>query len=169
MQQVNSDLFKLGSESYNHQVVGSTVVALVAEGSRCGLAWAGDSRIYRSRQGELIQLTRDHVPANDSAETVQDLSDGSELGPAAQSNIITRAVGADSVLELESYILEVNDDDLFLLCSDGLTKEVTDQEISDTLKGGVPAAECVNQLINLALERGARDNVSVVVVHASRV
>ncbi|MCI0666967.1 MAG: type VI secretion system-associated protein TagF, partial [Methylococcaceae bacterium] len=77
----------------------------------------------------------------------------------------TRAVGAESELELDHEILEAEEGDTFLLCSDGLVKEVSVAEIGDVLASGTPR-QCVTRLMDLALDRGARDNVTAIVVQA---
>lgn len=165
LKQTNQDLYELAAEQYEHQVVGSTVVALTGRGNRCGLIWAGDSRIYRLRNGELLQLTRDHALIEEDSGTGGGFVDDTEPESFGRCNIITRAVGAESDLELDSEIIEVENGDTFLLCSDGLIKEVSAVEIGNLLATGTPR-ECVGRLMGLALDRGARDNVTVLVVHA---
>ncbi|MCF6236914.1 MAG: type VI secretion system-associated protein TagF [Gammaproteobacteria bacterium] len=139
-------------------VIGCTVVVLVMIGRRAAFLWAGDSRIYLSREGELQQLTQDH-----SYDPVERLGCGGDVNV---SNIVTRAVGAGSELDLEVGYVDLKAGDCFLLCSDGLNKEVTDIEIAESMCGkNVLAA--THQLIDLSLERGARDNVTVVTVQIS--
>lgn len=165
LQQINRILYLFASERYDHQVVGSTVVALTARGARCGFVWAGDSRIYCVRHGDLVRLTRDHSWAGAEASPEGASRDAIDADRSELCNVITRAVGGDSDLELDHAIIEAEDGDTFLLCSDGLTKEVSLTEIGDLLSGGTPK-ECVTRLMKLALERGARDNVTAIVVQA---
>lgn len=142
-------------------VIGSTVAALVAVGGHCVLMWAGDSRIYRLRRGMLHRLSRDHSHVQELVDQGRLAPDSADAHPAA--NVVTRAVGARQSLEIDAQICEIKNDDRFLLCSDGLTKELTEQEIADELAridvDGLPQA-----LVNQARERGGRDNVTVVVV-----
>jgi serine/threonine protein phosphatase PrpC len=142
------------------QTIGSTVVALMlAEGSFCCL-WAGDSRLYRYRDDVLEQLTRDHSLLDEliragvvPADTTRHPAEG----------IITRSVGGDSELQLASINGALRDRDVFLLCSDGLYKELEDAAIVAVVRDAPPAQTC-DWLIDQALARGARDNVTVLVV-----
>jgi protein phosphatase len=142
---------------------GATVVALVARQGRCAWLWAGDSRGYRLRDGMLTQVTRDHS-------FVQELVDGGMLAPAEakfhpRAHVITRAVGADQTLEIELRHDTVQPGDRLLLCSDGLTGMLDDREIAGILRDG-PLDQAADRLIAAALEAGARDNVTVVLVEA---
>lgn len=159
LQKVNRDLVRLAAEKHKNQVVGSTVVVFLISGNRCAFIWAGDSRLYRYRDRKLIQLTHDHSVFNEGIEPDSLLS-AAEL---EVSNIITRAVGAENVLSLDSGIEELQDGDVFLLCSDGLTKEVSPVEIA-TIIDQVSAESASQSLIDLALQRGAIDNVTALVV-----
>jgi serine/threonine protein phosphatase PrpC len=140
---------------------GATVVALVARQGRCAWLWAGDSRGYRLRAGVLTQMTHDHS-------FVQELVDGGLLAPAdarshPRAHVITRAVGAKQTLEIELRHDTVQPGDRLLLCSDGLTGMLDDGEIAAILADRTieDAADC---LIAAALDVGARDNVTVVLV-----
>lgn len=155
LHQVNARLFGLRLQ-HNGEIMGSTVVVLVAKGDRYAFAWAGDSRLYRYRNGALEQLTQDHSLDRQPEDDV----DG--YNKLKQSNIITRAVGADAQLCLDEGQGDACDGDIFLLCSDGLDKEVTPKEIADIL--ALRDIEIsTRQLVDLALQRGARDNVTVLV------
>lgn len=144
-------------------IIGSTVVVLIAGEFSCGYLWAGDSRLYLFRHGSLQQLTRDHTQ-------LEELRLRGDLPPPDSAdypsrNIITRAVGAMDELDLDEKIMTVDDGDTFLLCSDGLSNEVTESEIRDALLTG-NCRQAVETLIEIALKRGGRDNISAVVVRA---
>jgi protein phosphatase len=142
-------------------VMGSTVVVLLACGTEAACLWAGDSRIYLYRNGRLQQLTRDHSQA------VALQARGIDAAAAAvAANMITRAVGASDVLEVDMTTLSIRDGDLFLLCSDGLSNPVPEQDIRETLACG-DCTHAAQTLIGLALANGGRDNVTVVVARAS--
>jgi protein phosphatase len=145
------------------RIIGSTVVALIAGDHHCGYIWAGDSRLYLFRDDELRQLTRDHSRI-EALKSMGNLSPEMLVNHPAR-NTITRAVGAHEVLALDEDTLEVNDGDMFLLCSDGLSNEVTDQEIGNALSSG-NCRQAAETLMNLALMRGGHDNISIVVVRA---
>jgi protein phosphatase len=147
----------------NEQVIGSTVVVLLAHHHHCAYLWAGDSRIYLFRDGRLAQLTRDHSQVEELM-ALGLLSPGEAANHPAP-NIITRAVGAADNLDVDSSVMEVKDGDMFLLCSDGLSNEMSDQEIATALvRGNCQQASAA--LLNLALQRGGRDNISAIVVRA---
>jgi len=142
------------------KTIGSTVVALMlAEGSFCCL-WAGDSRLYRYRNDALEQLTRDHSLIEDLIGAGV-LPAGTTRHPSA--NIITRSVGGEDELQLESITGKLRPGDVFLLCSDGLYKELEHSEIAAAMSNAPPALVC-DRLIQQTLDRGARDNVTVLVI-----
>jgi protein phosphatase len=146
--------------------IGSTVAVLLAWGRHCGFLWAGDSRIYRLRNGRLRQLTRDHSEL-EALRARGVVTEGEALDHPARSRI-TRAVGVVDSLELEERCVEVVDGDVFLLCSDGLSNELNAEEIAGALLPG-NCGKASSALIGMALERGGRDNVSAVVVRAEEI
>jgi len=138
------------------------VVALLAH-NRVGVAlWAGDSRLYRYRLGRLEQITRDHSPAYDLFEAGA-LTEA-EL-QARDSNVITRAVGSQQDLHLDLALFDIEPLDTFLLCSDGLYREVLEDELRGALNGD-QVEHMSQQLLAQTLRTPARDNVSIVVAHA---
>jgi protein phosphatase len=162
LHQVNQQLL-FESQQRGGEIIGSTVVTLLAYDGYCIYQWAGDSRIYLYRRGHLKQLSRDHSQVEELIE--QGLVTSEEAEQSSIANYITRAVGACEMLELDAEMVEPCDGDLFLLCSDGLNKEVNDSEIAEIL-GRYSFQDSIQQLINLAMERGARDNVTLVLVQA---
>jgi serine/threonine protein phosphatase PrpC len=142
-------------------LIGSTVaMLLILDGQSCCL-WAGDSRCYRMRDGELRQLSRDQSH-------VQNLVDRGEIAPEAAAthplgHIVTNLIGASEELVLEERRDRLEPGDILLLCSDGLSGTIADAEIAAILhnRSIIVAAD---RLIECALERGARDNISAVVV-----
>lgn len=161
IQQANQALVNATGTRARHQRPGSTVVALLLQDGKGGVVWAGDSRLYRLRDGVLEQLTRDHSQIQDLLD--QGLVDEgkAELHPLA--HVITQAIGFDVPAKLETRRFEVQPGDRFLLCSDGLNRVVGHGEIRDQLDG-TPLADRAARLVELALERGAPDNVTVVCV-----
>jgi serine/threonine protein phosphatase PrpC len=143
------------------QMIGSTVVALLAWRRHCVCLWAGDSRIYRLRAGRLEQLTRDHSQVEEMIDQGELLREDAASHPAA--NVITRAVGADDELFVDVALFDLEPGDRFLLCSDGLYKEISDEEFAIHL-ATMDAAQASQDLLSLALERGARDNVTIIVM-----
>lgn len=142
-------------------VMGATVVVLFLAHGHFGALWAGDSRLYRLRDGHAELLTTDHSIVAALVASGQLTWDEAEHHP--QSNAITRAVGVGEVLELEKIRGDAISGDRFLLCSDGLNKYATIEELGRRLHG-VPIEIVSDNLVQMALERGGADNVSVIVV-----
>lgn len=141
--------------------MGATVVTLLLADGHFAAFWAGDSRLYRFRDGEVEMLTRDHSAVAELVEAGALSWDEAERHP--MSNMVTRAVGVGSALELDKVRGELRRGDRFLLCSDGLTKYAD----FATLRRIVPRAplETVAEtLLQLALDGGGADNISIVVV-----
>ncbi|HAS52402.1 MAG TPA: serine/threonine protein phosphatase [Gammaproteobacteria bacterium] len=165
---VNRRLRRESVQRYQNRTIGSTVVVLLAYKNQCACLWVGDSRIYRLREGHLEQLTRDHSH-------VQELVDQGLIAPEEAhrhplANVITRAVGSADHLEIDEVIHPLQNGDLFLLCSDGLNKSVTDEEIVRLLAHSHHnCQEAVKAFIHLALMRDASDNVTTVVVNIDSV
>jgi len=160
LKQVNQQLIDLAGSADSERSIGSTVVGLAIADSQFRCFWAGDSRAYRLRDDQIVQLTRDHS-------VVQDLVDAGMLEPdeAADhpnSNIITRAVGVAPELRVDTVSGDVRAGDRFLLASDGLTRMVDDQELVAQLTSASPAVAAEN-LIDTVLARGAPDNVTLII------
>lgn len=158
---VNGALREAAARRGPGRVIASTVVALLARGDHFACLWAGDSRAYLLRGGALQRLSKDHS-------LVQELLDQGAIGEAEaedhpQGNVITRAVGAAPTLELDKVTGRVVPGDRFLLCSDGLIRVVREAEIAEALAAG----DAAESLVRLAVERGARDNVTVVTLARS--
>lgn len=143
------------------RVIGSTVVALLVRNGHFACLWAGDSRAYLLRDGNLRQVSRDHSLVQDLIEAGQIAPEGAESHPHA--NVVTRAVGASDQLELEKRNEALRNGDVFLLCSDGLSRLAEPEEIAETMRRH-PGEDGARALVDLALDRGAPDNVTVVVV-----
>lgn len=156
---VNQRLFKMSAE--HQQTVGSTVAALVAHGRHVVYLWAGDSRVYRLRNGRFSQLTTDHSQVERLIE--QGLLSREQAAHHPQGNMVTRAVGAAETLFVDMDMDEMAPGDRYLLCSDGLDKHLNDEEIGRILAEGTPEQAC-RRLIEETLARGAMDNVTAGVV-----
>ncbi|QVL49167.1 MAG: serine/threonine-protein phosphatase [Thiocapsa sp.] len=160
LQEVNRRLLA-DAAARGDDLIGSTIVALIAVGDHCAILWVGDSRVYRGRDGDLMQLTSDHTH-------VQDLVDKGLLTPeqAEQhplSNVLVRAVGADAEMAVDLRVESLRDGDRFLLCSDGLVKELRPDAIAGILCGAEPG-EVARKLIDAACNVGGRDNITAVIV-----
>lgn len=161
LQRVNGELIHLARSNASERTIGTTVVGLAIAGDRFRCFWAGDSRAYRVRDGEIMRISRDHS-------LVQDLVDAGMIRPEEaenheNSNVITRAVGVRDSLEVDCVSGDALPGDLFLLASDGLTRVVKDEEMLRQLEGA-SLEQAADRMIQTVLERGAPDNVSLVIV-----
>jgi serine/threonine protein phosphatase PrpC len=140
--------------------MGSTVAALMIQGKQFVVFWAGDSRVYLLRDGQLYRMSQDHTQ-------VQDMVDRGLLTPEEavehpMRHVISRAVGVEPALEIDAIADEAAVGDVFMICSDGLHGLVQDEEIGGAL--AMHPADAAKHLVELSLSRGAPDNVTVVVV-----
>jgi len=158
---VNAELVRLGREAPVPGTIGATVVALLCDGKAFMCVWAGDSRAYRVRCGDVQALTRDHS-------LVQRLVDAGEISQVdardhPNANVITRAVGADPVLEVDLIQDDVQPGDIFVLTSDGVTRLVTEGELLARLDRAALSASA-DRIVDLVLSRGAPDNLTLILV-----
>lgn len=158
---VNERLIAKARESEKNVTIGSTVVGMLAYNKLCTFFWAGDSRLYRLRDGSLRQLTTDHSQVEIYIE--QGLISRQQAATHPHGNMITRAVGAAEDLLIDFDIQEMQSGDRYMLCSDGLTKHLEDIEFEEMLSEGSVEEAC-KELTALTLERGAGDNVTTIVI-----
>ncbi len=142
--------------------MGTTLVALLVQGDKVWVAHVGDSRCYRYREGSLEQLTRDHSLVDEQVKLGQLTREEADRSPLR--NVITRAVGSQRSVSTEIGEVEAAPGDLFLLCSDGLTRELPDARIETILKQTEELDVICQRLIDAANDAGGRDNVTCVVV-----
>lgn len=142
-------------------IIGTTIAVLLVAGRRAACLWAGDSRIYGYRAGRLHQLTRDHSQLQEARMLGAAGADDTLERPPA--NVITRALGAADQLELDCVGVDVEDGDVFLLCSDGLSNEVDEAAMAQALLPG-RCQLAADALLDLALARGGHDNITAMVV-----
>ncbi|MDH3379453.1 MAG: protein phosphatase 2C domain-containing protein [Gammaproteobacteria bacterium] len=157
----NRRLRQASAENYQHQIVGSTVAVLLGFADQCACLWVGDSRIYRLRQGCFTAITHDHTLMQEFLDSGIDSSEYSDTSSAADT--LTRAVGAEDELGVDIRIENMQQGDAFLLCSDGLYKEVSEDEMANIIAAGKPES-IVADLQELALQREGRDNITLVAV-----
>lgn len=162
--ELNARFRELADFGRDGVTIGSTVVILIAHRAYALVMWVGDSRIYRSRGGQLEQLTQDHSQVEEMVSQGLLRREDAESHPAA--NVVTRAVGAADEMFVDMDYRVVEPGDSFLLCSDGLTKEVPESEIATILAQEVDADTLCSRLLARTLGHGARDNVTVVVARA---
>jgi len=141
--------------------IGSTVAVLYGSESRFAIFWAGDSRVYLLRQGELVRMTTDHTQVQEMVDEGLLTVEEAEMHP--DRHVLSRAVGVGHKLTLDAMMGDIEPGDRFLLCSDGLTGVVTDAEIGEQL-GATAPDPATRQLLDLVLSRNAPDNVTIIAV-----
>jgi serine/threonine protein phosphatase PrpC len=142
-------------------MIGTTVAVLLIFWESYACLWSGDSRIYRIRQGEIDQLSVDHTEAQELV--AEGKLTAAEARAWPRRNVVTRAIGVFDIPEFEMVSGTLEPGDVFVICSDGLTAHVEEDEILAIAAGNTPQRAC-ELLIDLTLERGAVDNVTVVAV-----
>jgi protein phosphatase len=142
--------------------MGTTVVGLLLEDGKASVAHVGDSRAYRLRGGRLELLTQDHTWVNEQVVAGFLSEEQARVHPL--KNVVTRALGGDSDVEIDVREWPVENGDLFLLCSDGLTTMLSDAEILERLRSAKRLEEACGRLVRDANARGGFDNVSVVLL-----
>ena len=161
LEKTNRQLVGMARQLSPEAVIGSTVVVMLAAEDQCAVVWSGDSRLYQYRDGILTQLTRDHSLVNEMISSGRGSRE--ELAESRISNVVTQALGAEAELKAETIRFTALKNDLYLLCSDGLTGEVNDVEICRLLAQN-EFDDIPRVLIDTALQRRAGDNVTVVIV-----
>ncbi len=164
MMDVNQSLLARSNGASDH-IVGSTLNALIFKDGRYTCLWAGDSRSYLIRAGKVRQISQDHTEVQELVNTGVLSLEEARTWP--RRNVITRAVGVQQDLDLETTEGELHAGDCFLLCSDGLTGHVTDAEILANTTWSMPQMAC-DRLLEMALERGGKDNISIIVVRVEK-
>lgn len=156
-------LFAMAELDRGKAGMGTTISAMMSFGDSVALAQVGDSRIYRARDGQALQLTEDHTLI--AWQLKQGLITSDQARVSKQRNVITRAVGSREYVQVDTSVWPIEAGDRYLLCSDGLHTYVQLDEIADILEDGGQAA--VDQLIDLANGRGGRDNITAIVVEGT--
>lgn len=162
---MNSGIFNAALNSAAFEGMATTVVIAWLLGDRLWVAHTGDSRLYRLRDGELAQITRDHSFSQELLDAGMVTEDEARLLPA--KNLVTRALGASPEIEPEVRDYDLRAGDLLLLCSDGLTEMVTGADIAALLRTQTDLSEAARRLVDLANQAGGRDNTSVVLVRVT--
>jgi PPM family protein phosphatase len=162
----NEKIHKVAQDSGSKSGMGSTIVAVQFHGDRAFVAHVGDSRVYRLRRAEFSQITDDHSFV---AEQVRrGVITEEEAARSQLQNVLIRALGVEPLVKVDTTEELVLDGDTFLLCSDGLTRELTDGQIAGVLEEAGSANEAAARLVRLANEAGGEDNVTVVVIRNTK-
>lgn len=160
----NRAIFNAANSNPQYAGMGTTLVVAVFRGTRLLVGHVGDSRAYRIRSGRIQQITRDHS-------LLQEQIDAGLITPeqaafSANKNLVTRAVGVEDTVLLETHQHDVQPGDVYLLCSDGLSDMLDDAAIGQLVLGRDALDDACNALIDAANEAGGKDNISVILVRA---
>jgi serine/threonine protein phosphatase PrpC len=160
LREANRRIYDLAVADDSHRGMGTTVTAAKVTGDDISLGHVGDSRAYRFRDGELEQLTRDHSLVAELERSGQITPEAAEHHP--QRSIITRALGPEPDVQVDTYTLAGRPGDVFLLCSDGLTSMISDEELGSILRSSASLDEAADTLVRAANQSGGKDNITVV-------
>jgi PPM family protein phosphatase len=156
----NRRIYDLAVADESRRGMGTTLTLAKVHGDEVSLAHVGDSRAYRLRDGELSQLTRDHSLVAELERSGQITAEAAEHHP--QRSIITRALGPEPDVEVDTYTLTGRDGDVFLICSDGLTSMISDDEVASILRSAGSLDEAADGLVRAANQSGGKDNITVI-------
>jgi protein phosphatase len=160
IQEANRRIYERARADAEVSGMGTTVTAALLTGGRVIIGHVGDSRAYRLRDGRLEQLTEDHSLVGDLMRSGRLTQEEAEAHP--QRSVITRALGTDSHVDVDTIVVEAAPRDVFLLCSDGLTTMLPDEVIAGTIEAAASVDEAVRELVRSANRGGGEDNITVV-------
>ena len=156
----NRAIFNAANSNPQYAGMGTTLVVGVFRDSRLLMGHVGDSRAYRLRASRLVQITHDHSLLQEQIDS--GLITPEQAAFSANKNLVTRAVGVEDTVLLETHLHDVLPGDTYLLCSDGLSDMLDDESIAQLVLGCETLAEAANALIEAANDAGGKDNISVV-------
>ncbi|MGA2218725.1 MAG: Stp1/IreP family PP2C-type Ser/Thr phosphatase [Terracidiphilus sp.] len=161
----NQAIFSRSQRNLKLSGMGTTLVGLIVEESRTWVVNIGDSRCYRLRGQRLEQLTEDHSLVEEQVKMGRMTRSEAQRSPL--KNVITRALGTQNRITPDIFEFEAEPNDLFLLCSDGLTRELSDSLIESLLSVDLPLEELCARLVNAAKKAGGHDNITCLLVRAA--
>lgn len=159
----NARIFQAARKEAKLAGMGTTVVALLVQGTTGYIAHVGDSRCYRVRDGKIEPLTRDHSLLEDYRDARPDMTEEEERN-FPHKNVITRALGMRDNVQVDIKKVDIESGDRFLLCSDGLSGMLSDDEMAEIVTSHENLEQVVNELVDKANEAGGTDNITAMVV-----
>ncbi|HEY7743826.1 MAG TPA: Stp1/IreP family PP2C-type Ser/Thr phosphatase [Burkholderiales bacterium] len=163
----NTAIYQASQSQPQYSGMGTTLVVALWHDNRMSVGHIGDSRLYRLREGALEQITRDHSLLQEQIDS--GMITREQARHSQNKNLVTRAVGIDPEVETEVHSYAVQPGDVYLLCSDGLSDMVPDEDVQltlDSLGSNLPLA--AEQLVQQANDNGGRDNISVILVRIAK-
>lgn len=164
VQQANGIIYETARAIPERSGMGTTITLLIVRGEEAFVAQVGDSRCYRVRDGKIKQMTEDHSWVSEQVRMGGMTREEAEMSPF--KNVITRCLGTAPSVEVDIYYEDLKIGDCYLLCSDGLSGEVKEDEMRKAMSDGSPS-EAALQLVELALDRGGKDNITVLILKIS--
>jgi protein phosphatase len=156
----NRQIHRMSREDSDHAGMGTTLTAALVSDREVAIGHVGDSRLYRFRDGELERLTQDHSLVEEFVRQGKLTPEEAAVHP--QRSIITRALGPEPEVEVETYTHQGRAGDVYLICSDGLTGMVSEADLAEILKRGESLEQAAKEMIDAANENGGKDNITVV-------
>jgi protein phosphatase len=162
----NENIYRTNRELVkNSRPMGTTLLAVLVDRRKARIANVGDSRCYHLREGEIINKTEDHSWVDEQVKL--GLMSKAEAESDLRRNLVTRCIGTNPEVPIDTYVWHVVPGDILLLCTDGLVNMVKDGAIRDVFRKRGASAEIAHRLVDLANEKGGRDNTTVIVAHIS--
>lgn len=163
IQRANSSIHQMAAEHPRFSMMATTIVALHVDGLRATIGHVGDSRLYRvTPDGKLVRETEDHSIVEEEVRAGRMTPEQAANHPS--KNVISRALGAEASVEVDMKRIDVEEGTSFLLCSDGITRHLPDNELRDLLSSGQPLEAVCEEMKRRCYERGAEDNLTAVIV-----
>jgi len=159
-QEANRRIYELALRDQSRRGMGTTLTATLVDGDAVSVGHVGDSRAYRLRAGELVQLTQDHSLVAELERSGQLTPEAAEHHP--QRSIITRALGPEPEVEVDTHTHPARAGDVYVLCSDGLTGMISDSELGTLLRAAPSLESAAEALVRAANQSGGKDNITVV-------
>jgi protein phosphatase len=167
IREANQQIYDVSRSQKEHEGMGTTVTAAYVDDTDLAIAHVGDSRAYLFRDGELTRLTEDHSLVEELVRRGKLTEEQAAEHP--QRSVITRALGPEATVEVDTWSYPVRDRDVLLLCSDGLTSMISQPQIAEILATSPDLAQAGDRLIRAANEAGGRDNITVILFRLEEV
>lgn len=160
LDKTNEKIFGMARKYEQNRGMATTVAVLYANGGKAYIANIGDSRVYLYRDGKMVQLTEDHTYVN----TLLKAGVISEEQAAVdkRKNVITKALGAEDTVEPDFFQVDIAEDDIFIVCTDGLYNEVDNEKMIEILEKNISMSDVCAELVSAANSRGGHDNITVI-------
>ena len=159
----NLRIYETSMRDIRYKGMGTTIVTVMVCGDKIYVGHVGDSRAYRVREGEIVQLTRDHSLLEDYKEAKPDMTEEEERN-FPHKNVITRALGMRETVQVDIRGFQIKSGDVYVLCSDGLSGMVHDDQIRDITKNATNLERAVAELVDMANRAGGTDNITTLLL-----